>query len=89
MIGVNKKETFGYEIEIRNNKNSDISIIINDQFPVSTNKEIEVEQIEKSGAKLNETSGKLSWEFNLKSRESKKLEMKYSVKYPKNKRIEL
>ncbi len=89
VIGVNKKETYGYEIEIRNNKNTNISIIIDDQFPISTNKDIEVEQIEKSGAKYNETSGKLSWEFDLKSRESKKLEMKYSVKYPKNKRIEL
>lgn len=89
VIGVNKKETFGYEIEIRNNKNTNISIIVDDQFPISTNKDIEVEQIEKSGAKFNETTGKLSWEFDLKSRESKKLEMKYSVKYPKNKRIEL
>lgn len=89
VIGVNKKETFGYEIEIRNNKNTNITIIVDDQFPISTNKDIEVEQIEKSGAKFYETTGKLSWEFDLKSRESKKLEMKYSVKYPKDKRIEL
>ena len=89
IIGVNKKETFGYEIEIRNNKSTNISIIIDDQFPISTNKDIEVEQIEKSGAKYNKITGKLNWEFDLKSRESKKLEMKYSVKYPKDKRIEL
>lgn len=88
-IGVNKKEMYGYEIEIRNSKHSDISIVVEDQFPISTNKDIEVEQLEKSGAKFNELNGKLTWEIELKSLETKKLDMKYSIKYPKDKKINL
>lgn len=89
VIGVNKKETYGYEIKIRNNKNADISIIVDSQFPLSTNKDIEVEQIEKSGARYNETTGKLTWELELKALETKKVEMKYSIKYPKDKQINM
>lgn len=89
LIGVNKKETYGFKIDIRNTKKSDISIIVDDQFPISTNKDIEIEQIEKSGAKFNELNGKLSWEFELKPQETKSLEMKYSIKYPKDKQIEM
>lgn len=89
LIGINKKETFGYKIEVRNTKNTDVSIIVDDQFPISTNKDIEVEQIEKSGAKYNESSGKLSWLFELKTLETKTLEMKYSIKYPKDKQIDM
>ncbi len=89
LIGVNKKETFGYEIKIRNNKKTEIAIIVEDQFPISSNKDIEVEQIEKSGAKLDPVSGKLIWEFELKSQETQKRELKYSIKYPKSKRIDL
>jgi uncharacterized protein (TIGR02231 family) len=89
LIGLNKKETFGYKIEVRNNKSATISIIVDDQFPISTNKDIEIEQIEKSGAKFNDTTGKINWEFELNPMETKKLEMKYSIKYPKDKKIEL
>lgn len=89
ILGVNKKEEFGYEIQIRNTKNADILILVEDQFPISQNKEIQIEQIEKSGAQINATTGKLRWKFELKSLEEKKLEMKYSVKYPKDKQIGL
>jgi uncharacterized protein (TIGR02231 family) len=89
LLGVNKKETFGWEISVRNNKNADIAIIIEDQFPISSNKDIEVEQIEKSNAQLNETLGKLTWEMNLNPKETKKVQVKYSVKYPKDKIVQL
>ena len=89
VIGINKKETYGYKIEIRNNKSTEISVIVEDQFPVSTNKDIEIEHIEKSGAKFNETSGKLIWQYDLKAMETKNIEIKYSIKYPKSKQIEM
>lgn len=89
LFGVNKKETFGWEISIRNNKNAGIAIIIEDQYPISSNKDIEVEQIEKSNAQLNEPLGKLTWEMNLNPQETKKVQVKYSVKYPKDKIVQL
>ncbi|MDY6801123.1 MAG: DUF4139 domain-containing protein [Bacteroidota bacterium] len=88
-LGLNKKETYGWEIKIKNTKRSDIAIIVEDQFPVSTHEDIEVEYLEKSGAKVNNTNGKLTWDFKIKALESKALQIKFAVKYPKDKKVNL
>ena len=86
-IGPNKKETYAYQIEIRNNKNTAIDIEILDQIPVSSNKEIQVELEEMSGANYNEIIGKLEWGMNIAPNQSKSVKFVYSVKYPKDKQI--
>ncbi|MEE4196562.1 MAG: DUF4139 domain-containing protein [Bacteroidales bacterium] len=88
-LGLNTKETYGWEIKVKNTKRSDIAIIVEDQFPVSTHEDIEVEQLEKSGATLNATQGKLTWKFRLKALESETLQIKFAVKYPKDKKVNL
>jgi uncharacterized protein (TIGR02231 family) len=40
MIASDKKETHAYEIVVKNKKNKDIEIVLQDQIPLSTNKEI-------------------------------------------------
>ncbi len=89
LIGTNTKETFTFEITVRNKKKNAISIVIEDQIPVSTDKDIVVEQLELSGATIDEASGKLSWKLDLKPSETQKLRLSYSVKYPKDKTINL
>jgi uncharacterized protein (TIGR02231 family) len=84
MIGSNKTQVFTYEIEIKNAKKTNIDIEIVDQIPVSKNKLIEIKLEEAGGAKLDETTGKLSWKMNLVGNESKKLKFSYSVKSPKD-----
>lgn len=86
-IGVNKKETIAWEINVKNKKKQDIKILIEDQFPVSSNKEIVVESIETADAKYNQVTGKLSWLLDLKPAESKKMKLVYSVKYPKDQTV--
>ena len=83
------KETIAWDITIRNNKNVKIKIIIEDQFPISNRKSIEIERLDYSGAKLNEKTGKLSWEIVLNANEKKDLKFNYLVKYPKNSNINL
>jgi len=84
IFGNNKKNVSKYEIEIKNSKSVDIDIIIKDHIPISRLDKIEVSLDEKSeGAFYNEKTGILEWEFNLKSKESKKLSYKFTVKYPK------
>lgn len=82
-IGNNIRETIGWNISVRNNKNSNIKIIIEDQFPLSSRKSIEIERLEYYEAELNDRTGKVTWELKLKSNEKKDLSFKYSVKYPK------
>lgn len=86
-IGTSRKVTKGWEITIRNNKSKDIEMMIEDQFPITTNKEIEIEMLESSGGVVEEGTGKVSWNIKLKPGETKKLVIKYSVKFPKEQNI--
>ena len=82
-----KEQTFTYDIIVRNNKKEDINMLLKDQYPLSTDKEITVELLDKDGAKANEETGILTWEIKLKPNETKKYRISYKVKYPKDKLI--
>lgn len=62
-------------------------MMILDQVPVSTLAEIEVEVLDISGGKLDKESGEVKWEFDLHAGKSKEMNLKYSVKYPKSKKL--
>jgi hypothetical protein len=82
-LGAYKKEQRGWEINVRNKKNQKVHILVMDQFPVSGNSEIEVQQIDSGGAELDKETGILTWKSDLEPGASKKLIFKYSVRYPK------
>ncbi|WP_026996367.1 mucoidy inhibitor MuiA family protein [Flectobacillus major] len=83
-LGSNKTDNFEYEINIRNTKNIPIQLIVEDQFPISKSKEIEVFDKSAPDATIEESSGKISWNIKIEPFNQKKLSLKYSVKYPKN-----
>ena len=87
LIGNNRSESRLWKISVRNNKSSDINIIIYDQIPVSTVKEIQVENTELSGGILNKDTGEVNWKMEIKPKESKELKIGYTVKYPKDKTV--
>jgi uncharacterized protein (TIGR02231 family) len=86
-IGSNKKESYAYEITVRNTKSESIKIVLEDQVPVSQDAQIEVNVSDNGGAKLNKNSGRLAWELELKPNETKKVNYKFEVKYPKDKQV--
>jgi len=83
VLGRSIKETLSWDIEIKNNKNTAVNIILEDQFPLAENKSIEIELLEISGAKADDKTGKLVWEFTLEPNTKKTLNITYSVKYPR------
>ena len=83
-LGSTKKETKSWLIAVKNRKNQRINLLVEDQVPVSQVSAIEVEAQETSGAKVDPLTGKISWNFLLNSQADKKLQLKYTVKYPKN-----
>ena len=83
------RETYAYEIAIKNNKSVPIRLEILDQIPVSKQKEIEVSLEDKDGAEYNEAFGKLKWELSIPANQSKKVRFSYSVKYPKDKPVQM
>jgi hypothetical protein len=89
LLGSNKIDYRTFEINIRNNKKQPINLIIEDQFPVSTMKEVEVDKIESKEAEFDAETGKLKWTIQLEPGKEKKVDFKYSVKYPKNNNLVL
>lgn len=86
-IGSKKEESKVWNIDVKNNKNQKIDMLIFDQVPVSTLEEIKVEISEISGAKHNLETGEIKWDFSIDPNETKKFELKYTVKYPKNRNL--
>ena len=84
-----KEEKFHYEIKVRNNKAVAMKLEVMDQFPVSGNDEIAVERVESSLGEVDDKSGKITWRFKLEPKEEKKLDLKYNVRYPKGRTINL
>ncbi|RZM13864.1 MAG: mucoidy inhibitor MuiA family protein, partial [Pedobacter sp.] len=85
--GKESKQSFTYEIIVKNNKVSDVNLLLKDQFPLSSIKEVEVILEDDGGAMVNRETGVLTWKVDLKPGESKKLRFSYTVKYPKDKKI--
>lgn len=79
-----KTEDRAYEIAVRNNKSQSIKITIQDQFPISSTKQLAIDQQEYPGAQLDEDTKILTWRYELASQEERKNRFKFSVKYPKN-----
>ena len=88
-MGNNKKQVLTYEIVVKNNKKEAIQLQVKDLFPIPTDKEIEVELLDFSGATVDKETSFLTWNLQLKPGEIKKMRMSYSVKYPKDKQLSL
>ena len=83
-LGSKKEETRSWLLSVKNNKAQGIRISVFDQIPVSTLEEIEVKADNISSGKLDPETGIVEWNFQLKPAEKKELDLKYSVRYPKN-----
>lgn len=86
-IGSNLREEHSWEISVRNTKAEPVTITVEDQLPVTKNKDIEVTSLDNGGAKFEPVSGKLIWKLTLQPNETKKVTYRYEVKYPKDKQI--
>ena len=81
------KQERSFEITLKNNKSSKITIKLVDQIPVSNDKSIDVELVESDEAKFNKIKGKLTWLIDLEPNTSVTKNFTYNVKYPENERV--
>jgi uncharacterized protein (TIGR02231 family) len=87
LLGNNEKETFYFETTVRNNRDKEINVLLEDQLPISSDGQIEVAMLEISGAVLEKNTGKLSWNMKLAPGESKTITLGYSIKTPKSMQV--
>ncbi len=87
VIGSSKRETYLYEIAVRNNRNVPIKIVVYDQIPISKNESISVVAEQTSNAKRDLETGEVRWELSIQPNEAKTVDIGYSVKYPKDAQV--
>lgn len=83
-LGSNVTENRSYRIALRNTKKVPVRIVVKDQYPLARSKDIEVFDKSAQDAKVDENTGELTWNLSLPAGESKELNLRYSVKYPKS-----
>lgn len=81
------KQERSFEITLKNNKSSKITVKLVDQIPVSNDKSIDVELVESTEAKFNKNKGKLTWLIDLEPNTSITKKFTYTVKYPEDERV--
>ncbi len=91
IIGANKTIVRTYEISIRNRKNTAITFVLEDQIPLSNQKDISIDFDVKNsdGAEYAETTGMLKWKFTIKPGETVKVKYTYTVKHPKDMNLQV
>jgi uncharacterized protein (TIGR02231 family) len=85
LLGSDVQQTFTYKITVKNNQNKKIKMVLKDQYPISTQKKIEVTLLKEttSWTAKKEDVGVITWEEDFEAGESKTYQISYSVKYPK------
>ena len=89
--GSNKQVSYTYTTTVRNDKTTPVTITVYDQYPVSTAKEIQVSVNDKNASVSTDDkqTGIITYQFTLQPGKSRTLELSYTVKYPKDWRINL
>ncbi len=86
-FGSNLRQSYAYTISVRNTRSEPIDLMLLDQFPVSNDKDIVIEEPTAENGYIDETNGSIKWNLNIKANELQKLKLSYTVKYPKDKSI--
>lgn len=83
IIGSKMKYNRAFKITVRNNKKYPIEIIIEDQLPISQQKEIEVTDIEVGNGKIDPDTKIVTWRYTMQPNTTIKTTIKFVVKSPK------
>ncbi|HLP53900.1 MAG TPA: mucoidy inhibitor MuiA family protein [Fluviicola sp.] len=87
--GNTRKDTYVYDVVLRNNRNVAVKVDVYDQIPVSRNSEITVSVDEIGNGKKDDATGEVKWEVTIPPGETVNLQIGYSVKYPKNAKVQM
>ena len=79
-----KIHQYTYEFIMKNSRNAKIEIDIEDQLPISQDKNVIIERKELSGGKYDEITGLLKWRTTVQAKDNKKFTLSYQIKSPKN-----
>ena len=79
LLGNEVTKIITYELRLKNNKTKPVNLIIEDQVPITLNKEIKIEIKNNGKADYNDKTGLLKWDATIGSKEYKTLTFTYAV----------
>ncbi len=82
-VGGNRTATVGWDLTVRNAKNTTVELDLMDQYPLSAQGEVDVKLTDKGGAAVDTQKGLLTWHLTLAPKETKQTGFTYTVKHPK------
>lgn len=83
-----KRKLSEFSIQVSNLSEQTRTVTVWDQIPVSTEKQIVVDQVETAGAKLDSETGKLHWDLKVEGKQTVEKRFSYAVSYPKDKQLQ-
>ncbi|MFT4682661.1 MAG: hypothetical protein ACJAU0_001387 [Flavobacteriales bacterium] len=86
-FGGKKKSIRGFRTTVMNTRSVAVTVLIEDQVPLSSDSDIEVTVDGVDGAIYDEETGKVTWEVTIQPGASIEKILKYSVRYPRKKPI--
>lgn len=89
LLGGTRKSTVAYNISVRNNHQTPIFIQVQDQVPISSDKEVIVTIDELGGGLLDDKVGVVCWDKTLQPGETKTSEFGFTIRYPKTKAVHI
>ena len=87
LLASNQEQDMTWRITVKNSRKEAVSLLLQDQIPVSQNSNITVTTEELSGGQLDKSTGIIVWQLQLQPNEQREFIVQYRVKYPKNRRL--
>ena len=76
------RTVYKYRIKVKNFKEAAIDLLIEENVPISQNKELKVELTEVTNKAKPDDKGILSWNLNVLGHDKKDIDIEYYVEYP-------
>jgi uncharacterized protein (TIGR02231 family) len=86
-FGNSVSQQYSYVMEVKNTRKEPVKLVVLDQVPMSRDSTITVDNLNYDGANYNKDTGEVQWSLDLAPNQSRKLGLSYTVKYPKDQRV--
>ena len=87
LLASSQEQNMTWHITVKNTRQEAVSLILQDQIPVSENSNITVTTEELSGGQLDKSTGIVVWQLQLQPNEQREFIVQYRVKYPKSRNL--
>ncbi len=82
IVGNEASKSVKWVISVKNNKDVPINLIVEDQFPLTNDSQIQIESDEVQNGVVDESTGIITWDLKLAGGKMGEVSFKYKVTYP-------